>query len=415
MEIAAVHLHLDEIASGALFVDGRGRGRRLAGETAGLVEAEGHAAAGCSRCARALVNARETAVDLAISASSPASDAAGGDAAARGPSAGLRERTLLAARSKARRAPRWGGAPRRFFDPSAETARLHRGAATDDARVQEIDDLAADIPGPGDACERYLAQLERIISFPLLFVSIVRGERVGYRVQRGLDVAFGDMRDRRRETTFCTHTVSGDAPMLVSNAGEEPFFRGSTMVQRIGVKAYAGVPLRTSRDVVIGTLCAMDFRPRAIGADVVRALELFTEPVLAEIERLRRMPAERVARTAAGTPIHRAAWFRSLLGVELSVANAAGRPSTLVVARGASAELLADIGREDEPAGRLGPDSVGLLLPGADDRGAENRCAELGDALASRGRQLHLVREPGHHGRHRNADEWCDAALGPRA
>ncbi len=407
---AALHRRLEAIAPSALAM------RTLRGEDE-LDEAEAHAAAGCSRCARALVNARETGVELALASLSPLRGR--GDP---GPSAALRERVLAGARARqVSRAPLVP--PRRFFDPSAELARLHLCAPGDLERMHEVDDLAADVAPPGDACGRFLAQLQRSIGFPLLFVSIVRGARVGYRVQRGLgdlgdprDLA-ASMRDRRRETTFCTHTVSGDAPLVVPNAGEEPFFRGSHMVTRSGVRAYVGVPLRTSRGVALGTLCAMDFRPRAIGADVVRALELFTEPVLAEIESPRRAPAAWFPRTAAGTPIHDAAWFQALLDVDLALscarAGVAGRSSTLLVARGDGAELLADLGREDEAAGRLGDDAVGLLLSGTDAAGAESRSVELADALARVGGPLHLVRVPS--AAHRSAASWCDDALGPRA
>jgi hypothetical protein len=244
-----------------------------------LTEAEAHAEAGCSICARALVNARDAAVDLALAGTAPTALLPGPPLRARILEA-VRERRGGAAELRPATAPR-------FFDPSAEVARRHIGAPGDAERTREVDELAAALPHEEDACERILAELGRIIGFPVLFVSVVRGERVGYRVQHGLDVAFTEMRDRRRERTFCTHTVSGDAPLVVQNAEEEAFFRGSSMVLKVGMRAYVGVPLRTSRGVVIGTLCAMDWKPRVIGPEVVRALQRFTGPILAEIERHR--------------------------------------------------------------------------------------------------------------------------------
>jgi GAF domain-containing protein len=376
MEAATLHRNLAEIAP-----------RVLSAPTAGdaeLDEAEAHAAEGCSLCARALVDARDVGVVLA--SAEPA----------REPPAALRDRILARARGGALRTPGPGAEkPRRLFDPSGEVARLHIGAPGDAERVAEIDALSALEPLAGDACGRLLAQIEHVIGFPLMFVSIVRGPRVGYRVQRGFDASFGEGRDRRRETSFCTHTVSGDTPLVVHNAAEEPFFRGSTMVQRAKVHAYVGVPLRTSRGIVIGTLCAMDFRPRAVGPEVIRALQLFTEPVLAEVERSRRMPPERLQKTPSGAPIHRAPWFRDLLEVEFAFAsgstmgasapNPRGRGSVLITASGRAAEGLADVAHEHEPVGWLGEGVAALLLPGADPRGAENRAAEIEGDLASRG------------------------------
>jgi GAF domain-containing protein len=263
MDAPTLHDRLAEIAPQVLGASG----------PADLSEAEAHAASGCSICARSLVNARAAAVDLALAGAPP-------DAT---PRPALKARILEAVRRRAAaQAP--VRKPLRFFDPSGEVARRHIGAPGDAERTREVDELAAMLPHEGDGCERLLAELGLIIGFPVLIVSVVRGERVGYRVQRGLDVAYAEARDRRRETTFCTHTVSGDAPLVVADAGEEAFFRGSSMVVKSGIRAYVGVPLRTSRGIVIGTVCAMDFEPRAIGVEVVRTLERFGALIVAEIE-----------------------------------------------------------------------------------------------------------------------------------
>src|SRR5262249_28759979 len=142
-------------------------------------------------------NARETGLEVVLGAAPPVA-----------PAAALRARVLAAA-ARRRTAPEGGaeGKPRRFFDASAELARAHIGAPGDAERTAEVDDLEAFEPRDGDACDRFLAQIERLTGFPLLFVSVVRGERVGYRVQRGLD---GTMKDRRRENTFCTHAISAN-------------------------------------------------------------------------------------------------------------------------------------------------------------------------------------------------------------
>jgi GAF domain len=269
MALTALHAQLAGIVPGVL-------SRRLDGD---LAEADAHAANGCSQCARALVNARDAAVALAEAAAEPAPQ----------PRPALRERILGRARVGALPARR-GTHPRRFFDPAGEIARLHVGAYGDAERTSEVDALGAAVFAEveDDACERLLAEVQALVGFPLLFVSIVRGERVGCRAQRGLPP--GMSRDRRRETTFCTHTVSTDAPLVVPDAAAEPFFRGSAMVVRDGVRAYVGVPLRTSRGVVIGTVCAMGFAPRAVGPEVVRAMERCAERVAVEIERGRRPP-----------------------------------------------------------------------------------------------------------------------------
>jgi GAF domain-containing protein len=384
---AELHQHLDEIASRALLPE-----RAVDAE---LAEADAQALGGCSLCARALVNARDAGVDLAI-----------GDAAlpAARPSDALKQR-LFEGRSKApSAAPAEPPArPRPQPDPSAAVAAHHLGAPGDAERIAEIDVLGALTPVPDENTPRLLAQIERLLRFPLLFVSVVRGERVGYRAERGLEATRFNFRDLRREATYCTHTLSSDGPFIVRNAPAEAFFRGSRMSHRYGVHAYVGVPLRTSRGIVIGNLCALDFRPRAIGAEEIRALELFTRPVLAEIERPRyasaraeiyertplkmgpqAAPNPGALRASSGASFYRQGWFRDLLEVQLALLRRSGpgvRTAALVCARGALSTALPSLGRDDEPAGRIHDDAVALLLPGSDLRGAENRLAELREGL----------------------------------
>jgi GAF domain-containing protein len=59
------------------------------------------------------------------------------------------------------------------------------------------------------------------------------------------------------------------------------------MVMRDGIRAYVGVPLRTSRGVVVGTVCAMDFTPRPIPEAVVRTIEGYAALIAAEVEDFR--------------------------------------------------------------------------------------------------------------------------------
>ncbi len=354
MSHPGLHEHLAAVAPRALG-GGFSRTPPAAMEVADveLAEAEAQADAGCSYCARALVNAREASIELATVALPPSPRA----------SASLRDRILRSAREARRPVP--ARSPRQF-DPSGEVARRHIGAPGDAERTAEVDALRALELGPGDASELFLAQLERLIGFPLLFVSVVRGERVGYRVQRGLDAAtletpqaLASIKDRRRETTFCTHAVSGEAPLIIPNAGAEPFFRGSNMVARYHVKSYVGVPLRTSRGVTIGTVCAMDFRPRTIDAATLRAVELFVDPIGREIE-APRTPEQRVPRGPSAVPIHDEAWFGELCAVSRALSESRGRRSWLVVAEGPGAEAIAALAEISEPVGRLPGGGVGL-------------------------------------------------------
>lgn len=332
---------------------------------------ESGADSGCTLCARALVNAGDACVDFAVAEAPPAP-----------PAARLRESILRSARG--RRAPVPPRAlpappPSRYPpDPSASVGRLHIGGRGDAERTVEIDALGALEPHEDETTPRLFAQLERLIRFPVLFVSIVRGERVGYRVQRGLDPKLAESRQIRREMSYCTHTVDTGAPFIVQNAGAEAFFRGSRMVRRLDFNVYAGVPLCTSRGVTIGTLCALDYAARPVSSEVIRMLELFTRPVLAEIERSRRVPF------SDEPGVHPLGWFHELLSIELAQSRLRAQPSALIAVPGPASSVVA-LAQEDESLGRLDASTVGLLLPGVDPTAAEARASAIRANLTAQG------------------------------
>ncbi|MFO0591219.1 MAG: GAF domain-containing protein [Polyangiaceae bacterium] len=369
--------------------------------SAEIAAIEEHAARGCSVCARALVNAREAAVDLALagppSRPSTAARAAllnrtGAVMKSRGPvdNPDLTSRISVDARGKTR-----------VLDVSAALAVKHRQDPTDAERIVEIDALRAAEPRPGEGSERLLSQLARFLDFTVFFVSIVRGERVTYRVQRGLPEAMRGFRDLRREMSFCTHAVSGGAPLLVENAQNEPFFRGNRAATQLGVAAYAGAPLRTSKGIVIGTLCALDFTPRPVPPATSALIDVFARRAAAEIERAGRPDAASAAneaipgileRSSERADLHAAPFFRDLLAAELwrspsrwsadaspsragSVLLTVRVPERLSVDERTSAVLaLLD---EEETAGRIDAVTFGILLPRIDPEGVTARVARL--------------------------------------
>jgi hypothetical protein len=357
-----LHLRIDDVAE-----------RVMSRGDADFDELDAHAARGCSVCARALVNAQDRSVAVAVGA-------------AVAPPPALRERVLSAARRHVAPVTAAGTASGvRIADPSAAVAHLHIGAPGDAERTAFVDRVAALEPGPGDASLHLLVEIERLTAFPLLFVSIVHGERVGYRVQRGLGEPLANFRDMRREITFCTHCVASGLPLVVPDAGREPFFRASKMVTRYGVHAYVGVPLRSSDGVVFGTVCGLDFAPRPVTPSLVRLLQLYAEPIAAEVEcagdapppNARSVDRDRVEPIGGGKFAHRFGWFERLLDLEVARARESQSGVALLTVDGPRARGLIDAADEGEPIGRVGPNALGLLLRGASLADAAERAGEI--------------------------------------
>lgn len=348
MKHAALHRSLEDLAAESIDA------------SAHIDAVEAHASEGCSACARALVNARDLVVDLATSADPTP------------PSSGLRHRFLANARAAVEKVAiqeKDGARRGRVVDASGAVAHLHLAGADEAARTQEIDELDAIASPPGDAAADILAEIARFVPLPVLFVSLVRGERVAYRVQRGLPEAFSGFRELRREMSYCTHCVSVEAPLVVEDARKEAFFRGSAMVSKFHCVAYVGVPLKTSRDVIVGTLCALGFAPERVPPALVELLEHFAAPMLSVLGAKRGVQAE--VRDEAG--VYASAWFERL--VELAPRARAG--AVLLRAPASSGPRLALSRRPGDVLGRLASGELGLLLAGEAASEASQRAEEL--------------------------------------
>lgn len=331
MEHFEVHQRLDDLGVEILSTgDGDEESEPL------LSAVTSFASKGCSACARALVNAREISVDLAM-APTPVP-----------PSSHVRQRVLARMRLD-RPPPAAPPAPRRILDPAASVAHLHIAGPAESARTAEIDALGARDSSESDACPRLLEELEALIDFPIVIISLLRAEVATYRVQRGLPPQLADFRVLRREMSYCTHCVSTEAPFVVPNAAAEAFFRGSKMVTRFGVNAYVGVPLRSSRGVIIGTICGLDFKPRRIPRSTVAIMEHYTIPVIREIEA-----------HGGGDRVHAADWFEKLL----ELVEAAGVPAEQFAGEGAAMATLVAAAEPGEILGRMRDGSMRLVAAG---------------------------------------------------
>ncbi|BAS00058.1 diguanylate cyclase/phosphodiesterase with PAS/PAC sensor [Blastochloris viridis] len=66
-----------------------------------------------------------------------------------------------------------------------------------------------------------------------------------------------------RDVAFCAHTILGLDPLVVEDAATDPrFFDHPAVCGQMGLRFYAGTPIRTHDGFSIGVLCALDQQPR---------------------------------------------------------------------------------------------------------------------------------------------------------
>lgn len=259
----------------------------------------------------------------------------------------------------------------------------------------DILDTAAE--GPFD---RITALVRTVLDVPMSAVSLVDADRQWFKSHPGIDAS-----QTPREIAFCDHTIRERGPMIVSDASRDDRFRDNPLVRGAPcIASYAGVPLETPDGYNIGTLCAIDTRPRHFDAAQITILQSLAALVVEQLE-LRNI-AERDSLT--GVLTRRA--FIASIDRRIALYERHDRPAALVMldidhfkaindtyghpagdkAIKAVAELCSTIRRPADVIGRLGGEEFCLLLPET----SENAALQAAHRFCAALRELVVVNHP---------------------
>ena len=121
---------------------------------------------------------------------------------------------------------------------------------------------------------------------PIAMISLVDESRQWFKSKLGLN-----QRETPRDVAFCAHAILQTEPLIVRDAFKDARFADSALVTREPyIRFYAGFPLFTPEGFALGTLCAIDRRPRVLSADRKLAMQALSRQVIALLE-LRRISA----------------------------------------------------------------------------------------------------------------------------
>jgi predicted Zn finger-like uncharacterized protein len=145
----------------------------------------------------------------------------------------------------------------------------------------------------------------RVLRVPGSLISLVDGRRQFFKSAFGLPEPWLSRRETPLTHSLCKHVVASGQPLIVDNAVRHPVLSANPAVTELGIVAYAGHPLRTEDGQVLGTLCAIDSKPRRWTEEDKLLLADLAAFVTAEIrlrERLTR-PAAPIAALEATPPV----------------------------------------------------------------------------------------------------------------
>lgn len=126
-----------------------------------------------------------------------------------------------------------------------------------------------------------------LMDVPIALVSLVDKERQWFKAHHGFEA-----RETARTKSFCAWAVYDNATLVVEDTRVDERFVDNPLTEgEQGIRFYAGVPLRTTDDFVLGTLCVIDTRPRQTSMQEISQLQVLARVLMRELES-RRMAAE---------------------------------------------------------------------------------------------------------------------------
>ncbi|WP_419814812.1 diguanylate cyclase [Glacieibacterium sp.] len=119
-----------------------------------------------------------------------------------------------------------------------------------------------------------------VLGVPIAAVSLIAADRQMFKSIRGMAA-----QDTSRNVAFCSHTIMSREPLIVPDAMLDlRFSENHLVIGAPGIRAYAGVPVRSPDGYNLGALCAIDTNPRTFDAGQIEILHNFASLVENELE-----------------------------------------------------------------------------------------------------------------------------------
>lgn len=161
-----------------------------------------------------------------------------------------------------------------------QSCQIEEAMRLDALERQQITDTPRD-----EAFDRVVRLACATLSAPIGAITFIESERQWIKAEQGLG-----LQETSRDTSFCTHALTGDEVMVVEDASRDPRFASNPFVASgDGIRFYAGAPLNTKEGYKLGTLCVVDHIPRKITRRDRELLKDMADIVVSEMELRRRV------------------------------------------------------------------------------------------------------------------------------
>ena len=113
-----------------------------------------------------------------------------------------------------------------------------------------------------EAFDRLTRLAVEVVPAPVSLISLITTDRQFFKSAIGLPEPWAVARETPLTYSFCQHVVRSGQPLVVSDARNHPLLQDNLAVKDLNVLSYAGVPLVTTDQQVLGSFAVLDLKVR---------------------------------------------------------------------------------------------------------------------------------------------------------
>ena len=167
-------------------------------------------------------------------------------------------------------------------DPRLDEARIMEILSAPN-RLRELERLGLLDSFRVDAFDRLTNLAARLLDVQTSLLSIIDADRQFFKSSAHRPDKEDEVSDRPLSYSFCKYVVGTDEPLILEDAAEHPVVQHNLGYAELGVRAYAGFPVRSRSGVVLGSFCVLDETPRHWSSDDLQTLRALTDLVIDEV------------------------------------------------------------------------------------------------------------------------------------
>jgi PAS domain S-box-containing protein len=124
----------------------------------------------------------------------------------------------------------------------------------------------------------------RLFGVPISLITLITEDKQWFKSCVGLPDNLKESRSTERSAAFCHCVVADGNPLVVQDSTMDERFINNRFVKEYNIRFYAGAPIITKHNNVLGSLCIIDTKPRLFSEEELNTLIDLSNWVKAEIE-----------------------------------------------------------------------------------------------------------------------------------